>query len=181
MDPKKGTIFFSMKGYNRIKATGFMAAITKTVKGRTYWYWPWDPVARKYLRKLSDDYRLTKEDVSEFTGSLEGLEKMFQHSKFNFSSTTNTEIELRAKCLEILDGKYVYEAEVGNGRNAVNIIFILSGVKQIKEKIPEARSEAIEEVAGILKNGTTKKVTFESSPQTSEDGDSIDVDQFDSD
>lgn len=148
LNPNDGKIYFSKNGIELIKANAFIVATTWiTDKTKLNWLWAWGRTKNRQLimDKLSEDNRFTTADVAEYDKDLGEYKSYFQKNAFQLDlakkSDQITESQLRAYTLDILDGQYVYEAEIGYGSGRMNVIFVIAGAKSIKQKVPTQESQ----------------------------------------
>lgn len=147
IDPDEGKIYFSHNGIEKVKANVYLIAITATKGTKMKWIWAWS--GKQYLRRLSNEHRLDISDVEEYVdcgGEMGNCEDYFKKKSFVLdlkkTQDQNTEFDLRALALEIIEGQYVYEAELGMGANTANAIFVISKAKQIKpQRIPDLEDD----------------------------------------
>lgn len=144
LNPEEGKIYFSKNGIELIKANAFIVATTWfTGKTKLNWLWAWGRTKNRKLimDRLSEDNRFTAADVSEYEKDLGDYKQYFQKNAFQLDLSKKadqvTEAQLRAYTLDILDGQYVYEAEIGYGSGHMNVIFVIAGSKSIKQRVPE--------------------------------------------
>jgi len=144
LNPDDGKIYFSKKGIELIKANAFIVATTWiTGKTKLNWLWAWGKTKNRQLvmDKLSEDHRFTTADVSEYDKDLGEYAPYFKKNAFQLDLSQKkdqiAESQLRAFTLDILDGQYVYEAEIGYGSGRMNVIFVIAGAKSIKQRAPE--------------------------------------------
>lgn len=144
ISPTEGKIFFSKNGIELIKANVFLISTSAQRGSKLNWIWAWHP--KKYLAEIPDQNRFTKDDIDEYSGDLGEYAEYFEESRilFNLKNTHDKTalVLLRAIALDMLNGKFVYEAEMGNGANAAQYTFVISSVKKIKQAVPDSEPSA---------------------------------------
>jgi hypothetical protein len=139
ISPTEGKIFFSKNGVELIKANVFLISTSAQRGSKLNWIWAWHP--KKYLSGIPDQNRFTKDDVDEYNGELGEYAKYFDESRILFDlrnpADKRTLVLLRAIVLDMMGGKFVYEAEMGSGNNIAQYTFVLSSLKKIKQSVPE--------------------------------------------
>lgn len=138
ISPAEGKIFFSKNGIELIKANVFLVSTSAQRGAKLNWIWAWHP--KKYLSEIPDQNRFTKEDIDEYSGDLGEYTDYFDQSRILFNLKNPQDktalVLLRAIALDMLNGKFVYEAEMGTGNNIAQYTFVLSSVKKIKQAVP---------------------------------------------
>lgn len=139
----EGRVYFSTNGIEQIKATVIFLATMKVSLDSTTWAWAWHGGKRRSLNLLNDENRITTEDIADCTK--EGVEfeepKLFESAKIVLTHTERGKYYIKymkAKMLEILEGQFIYEADLGNGTIAV---FVILAPKKIKQIVPENDEE----------------------------------------
>lgn len=157
LDPDKGQIYFLSNGKQLIRADITLVAFTATKKNKVNWQWAW---ASKRLPRLSSEFRFSQNDIAEYKGDMTEVQEYFQKSSFQLDlqnpQNRQMEVLLRAFVLDMLEGQFVYEAEMGLGGNTLNVIYVVSNAKKIKgaeQNLPPEQKESVETAVQLIEKG----------------------------
>lgn len=166
-----GRIYFIKDGVRLIRADYQLIGFTIIRDGISFWEWAWS--SSKRLGLISDDFRLSKEEADDYIKENQVNEKyssLLGQPRFKCATNPQMETALRAICMHILDGKFLYEGQISPNSN---VLLSLTNVKKMRQKIDTEEAEQIDEAKSILKKSANeestqtskqKRVEFEENP-----------------